>query len=253
MADSAGSATLARASRTRHRGVERRLVLLPPESGRNESAAIARLGRCSQPRIARPSAGNAARMSARCAATRRSFVRLSATTTHCATVAGCQPSGAAIVEARRRRLSETARRLPTSASSVLSSTRSKVRDAACQATRSTTPRSSKWLNETSGRTSQPAFTRIRVTRSAIAAWRDDTTISIPAPRQLGSRRRRTSSTPATLRSLSRGTLPIRPCSISGYADREMSAAIATRRCGQPSLSRSSRKSRPIARSSIRPG
>lgn len=136
-----------------------------------------------------------------------------------------------------------------STSSVFSSIRSSVRDSTCHATRSTTPRSPKWLNETSGRTSQPWSSTMRVTVSAIAAWRLLRSRSSPAPRHRGSRASRTSSTPATRRSVAILTRSISPRSIREYVDVEVPARSATSAARQPRRMRSSRNTRPMARSS----
>ena len=165
-------------------------------------------------------------------------------------VVGVQPSGSAMCPARRRRRSVTPRRSLMSASSVFNSTRRSVRVAGCQATRSTIPRSPKWLNETSGRTSQPARRRSRVTDSDIVACPAEINRSTPAPRQRGSSTSRTSSTAATFRIRLSATPSKRPSSIWEYVVRETPALAATTYCGQPSRIRSFRSSRPMPRSSI---
>ena len=87
---------------TRRTGANSRLALVPRVDGRNESAAIAPEGDCSQRPIVRPSTGYAARSIARCAATRRWLVRLSAMTSQTDTAAGFQPRSAATCAASRR-------------------------------------------------------------------------------------------------------------------------------------------------------
>ena len=126
---------------TRRTGANSRLALVPRVEGRNESAAIAPEGDCSQRPIVRPSTGYAARSIARCAATRRWLVRLSAMTSQTDTAAGFQPRSAATCAASRRFRSSVPTVSWTSTSSVLSSITRSVRLAACHARMSMTPRS----------------------------------------------------------------------------------------------------------------
>ncbi len=206
-------------------------------------------GSSSQDGIERPSAGNAVRKSDRCSATRRWFVRPSASTTHCATISGFQPLSRAITLASRRRRSATISKPLGSTSSVLISTSRSVRRPGCQATRSTTPRSPKLLKDASGRTSQPAATSIAVIRSSIAACRPEITRSIRPPRQLGSIGNRTSSTLATLRRVARVTRSMWPRSIAEYSALETRALSATSSWRQPRRSRTPRSRRPMPMSS----
>lgn len=119
------------------------------------SAATLPDGFASHRRIVRPSPGNFARRIAAWSARMRPFVRAGATTTHSPMAAGSHPRSFAIRRATRPRTSIVAIRSLMSTIRVLSSITSIVREAACQATMSMTPRSRPYENETSGTASQP--------------------------------------------------------------------------------------------------
>ena len=216
----------------------------------NRRARTVPTGRRSHRRRERPSSGSAARNVAALAATRRRLVMESAMSRADEIDRASQPTRTVIVAPSRSFRSSVPSTSATSMTSVFTSATSTEPVAACQASRSTTPRSPYSENETSGLTIQPGRAAIQPsTCSARAACRSFSTRSTSRARARAKSSTRRSRTPATRRTVATVVSPTCPRSILETTGLEVSARAARSCWRRPRLIRASLTSRPNARSS----